>query len=63
MGNTSQRQSLNVKQSIGNQNIEIPTDPVVKERLMKYHRVDNDRDLKLEIYRDLLRQNRNNRGY
>jgi len=52
---------INVTQSVGKQTIEIPTDPEEKARLMKYHRVDNDRDLKLEMYREMLKENRNRR--
>ena len=47
------------KTSSGSQKIEVPTDQQQKEKLMKYHGVSNDYDLKLAIYREMLKKNRN----
>jgi hypothetical protein len=56
--------TINVKQTAGSNNkeFEIPTDLNKKERLMKYHGVNNDRDLRLALYRDWLRKKRNERS-
>jgi hypothetical protein len=46
----------------GSQKIEVPSDVFEKERLMKYHGVTTDKELKLAIYQDMLRKQRNKRS-
>ena len=50
------------KSSASTQKIEVPTNQYEKERLMKYHGVSTDYDLKLAIYRELLKKNRNSKS-
>ena len=45
----------------GSQKIEIPTDPYLKAKLMAYHGVSTDYELRTALYRDLLRKQRNER--
>ncbi len=44
------------------QKIEVPADQIQKERMMRYHGVTNDHDLKLAIYREMLKNKRNERS-
>jgi len=44
-----------------NGKIEIPTNQYEKERLMKYYGVTNDKELKVEVYREFLKKERNKR--
>lgn len=53
---------ITIAQTAGSQKIEIPMDIFAKERLMKYHGVDNDKDLKLAIYREMLKKARYKRS-
>lgn len=46
----------------GSQKIEIPTDEREKARLMSYHGVSSDSELRLALYRDILRKQRNQRS-
>ena len=55
MNNQNKR---NLATTAGQQKIELPTDPTAKLRLMSWHGVSNDYDLKLAIYRELLKKQR-----
>ena len=50
------------KTSSGSQKIELPADQNQKEKLMRYHGVSNDYDLKLALYREILKKNRNSKS-
>jgi hypothetical protein len=55
---------LNVNQTLGGtvKELEIPLDKNAKAKLMVYHGVTNDRELKLALYREWLKNNRNKRA-
>jgi hypothetical protein len=57
----SEMNSEKTKQHNRVKELEIPTDIALKEKLMRYHDVNNDRDLKLAIYREWLKNNRNSK--
>lgn len=47
------------EQQVESRNFKFPEDPAIKEKLMRYHEVDNDRDLRAALYREWLRKRKN----